>query len=222
MREFFKRHGYDTALAVVVLLFGASIIGLFNDVLAALSAYPMAVAACCGLSLVVGLSLSALGDRKAVMVAKVHEDGETERLKLIQESERAAQETEAEERARSAIKAKEEETQARLDAWEERFRSEESAQKKAIAVALYRMEEHYVLVDEYRVHDIEQIADRYMYGSCNVFYEFENIGESVAKMYLVDGLIELFDARPDVEASLVPSAVFGAGDLLRSLYPASL
>lgn len=103
MRRFLKEHGYDTALAVFLLVFGGSIISLFGDVLAAFGSYPWAVAACCGLSLVVGLGISAIADRRAVMVAKIHEDGETERLRLRHENESATAESAKREEARRKL-----------------------------------------------------------------------------------------------------------------------
>lgn len=103
MRKFLKEHGYDTALAIFVLVFGGSIVGLFGDVLAALGSYPWAVAACCGLSLVVGLGISAIADRRAVMAVKIHEDGETERLRIRHENESAAAESARREEARRKL-----------------------------------------------------------------------------------------------------------------------
>lgn len=105
MRDFIKSHGYDTVLAVLGIVFGGAILRLFNEVLDAWGTYPVPLAVCCGLSIVVGLGLSAIADRKAVLVAKVHEDGETARAKLALE-EREAEKSREEEEAREDARRK--------------------------------------------------------------------------------------------------------------------
>lgn len=106
MKKFLKDHGYDTLLALLVLLFGGSIVGLFQDVLAAVGSYPHAVAACCGLSLVGGLFLSALIDRKSIRKAEI----EAERS--LKAEELAQKERERDRELREAAEAQRAEREA--------------------------------------------------------------------------------------------------------------
>lgn len=207
MRKFLKEHGYDTALAIFVLVFGGSIIGLFGDVLAALGSYPWAVAACCGLSLVVGLGISAIADRRAVMVARVHEDGETERLKFRQkmdDEKRAAEADELRRRKEESDRLEEEEI---LDENEEQFRGEENAEKKVLAVALYGRPGHMACVDEYRIYEIQSIERGIGYSSWATYFEFEKFGGGIAHLTLAAWLENLFETRPEVLKGFPQSAI---------------
>lgn len=109
MKAFFEKHGYDTLLAVFGILFGGSVVGLSRDVVAAFREYPWAMAACCGLSLVVGLAVSAIADRRAVKVAEAHEAGETERARLAYEEREAERKRVEAAEAESRRKEEEEE-----------------------------------------------------------------------------------------------------------------
>lgn len=132
MKKFLEKHGYDTLLAVLILVFGGSIIGIFKEVLAAFEAFPVAIAVCCGLSLVLGLGISSLADRKDVKIAQIESN---ERLEMrIKDAEVDLLEKKA--AAEREAKNKEELEKMRLDKLAQRIRKAHGDAKPAI-VFLY-------------------------------------------------------------------------------------
>lgn len=103
--EFVKLHAYDTVLALFVLVFGGSIVGLWNTFTAALVEYPVVLGLMCGLSFFIGLTVSAATDRKRVAIARIEADKQIE-LERMEIEERRRKEEEEHERNAAAAKQK--------------------------------------------------------------------------------------------------------------------
>lgn len=191
MKKFLQEHGYETVLAVFILLSGGFIIGLFNEVVAAFDAYPVAMAVCCIFFFAVGLIVSTLADRKAALVERVKQDGETERLKLEYERDDIERQRQLKEKEKREAKVHKEQ----VDECFNDFICELSSDKKAIAAALYQKKDHRVIANDSIVRTIELIDN--LYGEL-CFFTFDKRGEDYTIVSLNGWLIELFDERPEL------------------------
>ncbi len=112
--EFMKRHGYDTVLAVFILVFGGSIVALWSTITAAFVEYPVVLCLACGLSFLLGLLVAAMRDRRAATLKQIEENTKLEIERLDRAERQQAQEkeeAERQEREREAERERDEEVQ---------------------------------------------------------------------------------------------------------------
>ena len=198
MKKFLKEHGYDTLLALLVLLFGGSIVGLFQDVLAAVGSYPQAVAACCGLSLVGGLFLSALIDRKSIRKAEI----EAERSLKVEEL--AQKERERDRELREAAEAQ---------------RAEREASRRLLQLSDAQLDKMLVCYDRERTGRGPLVADDEDIVCCSlsdmgVFGRYVLLGDAFKSQYVLGPEWRLLIAENE-EAIRARVAVFREGRRIR-------
>lgn len=171
--EFVKLHAYDTVLALFILVFGGSIIGLWNTFTAALVEYPAVLGLMCGLSFFIGLSVSAVTDRKTVAIARIEADKqiELERMEIAEQRRK-----EEEERARNAAN---EEQKSEAD----RQKQLEKARSKFVDLC-FRTKDIILALSEYDSVDLHYNHARNLSELCS--YEIDDyITEIEASDYVV-------------------------------------
>lgn len=103
--RFVREHAYETVLAVLILVFGGSIVAFYRSVTEAVSAYPAQVAMLAALAALVGAFLYSLLDRKESLVERERQKGETERERMRLEKEEGNRKREEKEREIAEAKA---------------------------------------------------------------------------------------------------------------------
>lgn len=98
--RFVREHAYETVLAVLIVIFGSSIVAFHRSVMEAVLAYPMQIAVLVILAALVGAFLCSLLDRKESLVERERQKGETERERVRLEADEAERKRKEEDRKR--------------------------------------------------------------------------------------------------------------------------
>lgn len=201
--EFTKQHAYDTVLALFILVFGGSIIGLWNTFTNALVEYPAALCLACGLSFLLGLLVAALRDRRTATLKQIEENTKLEIERLDREERRRAQEKEEAERQQREREAE----RKRMDEVRRIFRKrimEMDFELKSVLFYIYSntcVELHWIdpcmsgyLHEETFEGALNCVLDDIrVYG----FVKYETTAPDVRKWTLCEGVFELI--RDNVE-----------------------
>lgn len=168
--KFVKEHAYETALAVLIVIFGGSILSFYSSVMEAVSAYPSQITTLVILAALVGAFLSSMFDRKEALVERERQKGETERKKMDQK-EKEAERLRKEEQEKAAVEA-------------ERLRQYESDRRAAMKLdvrkkaMLKAASEHEIYCSDSSFHF--QLDESFV----NEFFDQESIGDFKNRLYL--------------------------------------
>lgn len=202
--EFMKRHGYDTVLAVFILVFGGSIVALWSTITAAFVEYPVVLCLACGLSFLLGLLVAAMRDRRAATLKQIEENTKLDIERLDREEQQRAQEKEEaarKEREREAERERDEEVQRifKKKIMEMDFDTKAALfmvhTRKRVELAWVDQQDDYLWSELPFLCNVDSMLDDlYKYG----FLKYETTGQDARSWTLPENLTGLVDENLDL------------------------
>lgn len=203
---FFKRHAYETILALFILIFGGSIAGAWQLTVSAVAEYPLPFFLICTISFVAGLVVSAVRDRRSAMLAEI--EAETQRIIDARDRDEKREEAERAENKRMAIVRSQFKKQVMEMGYEDKVVF--AALRKSGSLTAEWNVGHYEWGAYIPQDDLNASMEILLSMS---FVEFETVGDDARRWMLKPKIVNLLDELPE----LLEPALEDADVLLESL-----